>query len=448
MKKRQIILFFLLSIFVLVLVSCNRDKGKVILEINDFKVYEYEYKAYRESLKNLPGDMVLERLIKKNVLYLEAINLELDKTPKLAKRFAAFEKNVNYQLFFEEEIKSKLIVTEEDIKAEFEANKYRFNQPNYDNLKVFFKKKVTQKKEQELIFAYSEKLRTKYKIDITEKYLSDKEFKKHKNSSIVVALIGEEIKVTTNEIAAEIRYLQGVDKYFKESEAERKKILDVVINRKIFYLESTKRDYSKTKEYKRRVLKMKKNELFRFMVMKYIPSQLEITESDLRERYEKNKKRFFSPEKVHVRHILFDKEPEAKKINKKIKSSKTPVETFKVYAEKFARGPESLKKVAGDLGFIQRGVMPDSFDDVAFSLGKNEISQIVKTEFGFHIILLEDRQEERYIPFKKVKQKLMREIFNKQKDTIVDDYYNDLKSNYTIRIYLTEEQINGKEEKI
>ena len=92
--------------------------------------------------------------------------------------------------------------------------------------------------------------------------------------------------------------------------------------------------------------------------------------------------------------------------------------------------------------------MPDNFDDIAFSLGKNEISKIVKTEFGFHIILLEERQEERYIPFNKVRQRLMYEIFNSRKETMVDDYYNDLKKNYIIKIYLTEEQINGKEEKI
>ncbi|MCK4666279.1 peptidylprolyl isomerase, partial [Candidatus Dependentiae bacterium] len=274
------------------------------------------------------------------------------------------------------------------------------------------------------------------------------EFRKHKNSSIVVALIGEKIKVTTNEIAAEIRYLKGIDRYFKESEAERKKILDVIINRKIFYLESEKRDYSKTKKSKRRVLKMKKDELFKFMVLKYIPSKLDISEFELMDYYEKNKKRFFSPEKIHVRHILFDTEPEAKKIYKKIKGSKTPVKTFKIYAEKFARGPKSLKKVAGDLGFIQRGVMPDNFDDIAFSLGKNEISKIVKSEFGFHIILLEERQEEIYISFSNVRQKLRQEIFNARKSTMVEDYYNDLKKNYTIKIYLREEQINGKEEKI
>ncbi|MCK4665688.1 hypothetical protein KAU33_03010, partial [Candidatus Dependentiae bacterium] len=142
MKKSKVVLFILFSIFVLIFISCNRDKEKVILKINDLKVYEYEYNAYKSRFKDLPADMVLERLIKKNILYLEALNLELDKTPKLAKRFEAFEKNVNFQLFFEEEIKSKLIVTEEDIKKEFEANKYRFKDPNYENLKEFFKKKV------------------------------------------------------------------------------------------------------------------------------------------------------------------------------------------------------------------------------------------------------------------------------------------------------------------
>ncbi len=127
-----------------------------------------------------------------------------------------------------------------------------------------------------------------------------------------------------------------------------------------------------------------------------------VSDKDIKEYYEKHKESFTVPEEIHARHILI--RPDIKKgtdrdaarkaarekaegLLKRIKAG----EDFIELAKKYSGDPGSAKK-GGDLGWFPRGVMMKEFEKAAFVLKKGEVSEIVDTPFGSHIIRLEGRK--------------------------------------------------------
>ena len=86
------------------------------------------------------------------------------------------------------------------------------------------------------------------------------------------------------------------------------------------------------------------------------------------------------PEKVHCAHILVKSESEAKAVLERLKKG----EKFGNVAKQVSRCPSGKK--GGDLGTFTRGKMVKEFENAAFKLQKGEVSGVVKTQFGFHII--------------------------------------------------------------
>lgn len=84
--------------------------------------------------------------------------------------------------------------------------------------------------------------------------------------------------------------------------------------------------------------------------------------------------------KIKASHILVEKKPKAEEVLEKIRQG----ESFSEMAKKHSKGPSG--KRGGNLGFFTRGKMVKEFEQAAFSLDKGEVSDIVKTKFGYHII--------------------------------------------------------------
>jgi foldase protein PrsA len=85
--------------------------------------------------------------------------------------------------------------------------------------------------------------------------------------------------------------------------------------------------------------------------------------------------------KIKCSHILLKKHSEALEVLNRIKNG----ESFSNLAKDLSIDPASGKR-GGDLGFFRRGMMVKPFEDVAFKLAKGEISEPVKTDFGYHVI--------------------------------------------------------------
>jgi len=143
--------------------------------------------------------------------------------------------------------------------------------------------------------------------------------------------------------------------------------------------------------------------------------------------------RFFD-EQVRVRHILIRVEPnasqkekeEAKKKIMEIKSKIEKGEDFATLAQKFSEDPGS-KERGGDLGFIARGDTVEEFEKAAFSLKEGEMSGIVETKFGYHIIRVIEKRPKRKPDFELIKDDLMQYLTRKNAEKCYDEFVETLK---------------------
>ena len=86
--------------------------------------------------------------------------------------------------------------------------------------------------------------------------------------------------------------------------------------------------------------------------------------------------------------------------------------SFAMVAKEYSQGPTASK--GGDLGFFSRGQMVKAFEDEAFSMEPGDISEPVRTRFGYHVIKLIDKREERQQPFEEVRGKIEESLTNKK----------------------------------
>jgi peptidyl-prolyl cis-trans isomerase D len=126
-----------------------------------------------------------------------------------------------------------------------------------------------------------------------------------------------------------------------------------------------------------------------------------VSQEEIKAYYDVNVDDFVIQEEVRTRHILIkvasdaapEKIEEARKRAEGILAKAKGGEDFAALAEKYSEGPTAKK--GGDLGYFPRGRMVREFEDVAFSLQPGELSPVVRTQFGFHIIKVEGVREER-----------------------------------------------------
>lgn len=117
--------------------------------------------------------------------------------------------------------------------------------------------------------------------------------------------------------------------------------------------------------------------------------------------YEDNIEMFTEEKQVKARHILFkldpdapaDKEKEVREKAQEVLEKARSGEDFSELAKRYSEGP--TKENGGDLGYFSRGQMVKPFEEAAFNMEKGEISDLVRTSFGYHIIKVEDIREER-----------------------------------------------------
>ena len=149
-----------------------------------------------------------------------------------------------------------------------------------------------------------------------------------------------------------------------------------------------------------------------------VAAGITVSDADIKQYYEQNARRYASEEQRRASHILIavkNDAPDADKAAAKQKAEallaqvrKKPSD-FARLAKENSQDPGSAAK-GGDLNFFGKGMMVKPFDDVAFKLKKGEISDLVQTDFGFHIIMLTDSKNAASRPLSEVKNEITAEI--------------------------------------
>lgn len=173
-----------------------------------------------------------------------------------------------------------------------------------------------------------------------------------------------------------------------------------------------------------------------------VRQKITVTKEEGKKFYNNNPNLFKQPEQVKASHILIKVAPDAeesKKIQarKKIETVQKKVrqgEDFGLLAKANSEGPTAQRE--GDLGYFNRGRMAKPFEDAAFALNVGEVSGIVETQFGYHLIKVTDKKPARTISYKEVQPRLEQHLKNEKAKTEIQDYIENLKKSAKIKRFI------------
>ena len=174
-----------------------------------------------------------------------------------------------------------------------------------------------------------------------------------------------------------------------------------------------------------------------------ISSKVAVKPEDVQAFYTQNPKEFQESEKVHASHILITAakgadpatkaaaRTKAESILKDVKAGKD----FATLAKQNSQDPGSAAN-GGDLGFFQQGQMVGPFNDVAFSLKPGTVSNVVETDFGYHIIKVIEKQPGRTVPLDEVKPKIEQFLEARNREQQTTAFVNGLRTKGKVEVFI------------
>lgn len=178
------------------------------------------------------------------------------------------------------------------------------------------------------------------------------------------------------------------------------------------------------------------------LIAQKITPQVKVTEADIKGFYDSHPSYFKRPETVRASHILIKVSPDASAAVKakarekleKIREQLKKGADFATLAKKYSQGPSAAN--GGDLGYFSRGQMVGPFAKAAFSLKKGQISQIVKTSFGYHLIKVTDIRPAKVVPLAQVKDKIKEYMTQEQTNDLLNQFSANLAKKAKIQRFI------------
>jgi peptidyl-prolyl cis-trans isomerase C len=191
------------------------------------------------------------------------------------------------------------------------------------------------------------------------------------------------------------------------------------------------------------------SELAQTMVNEEIGAGVEVSDAEVTEFYESNTEQFANPEQVKARHILIkspadateEETATAREKAEAVRQRAIDGEDFATLAEEESEGPSAAR--GGDLGFFSKERMVPAFAEAAFAMEPGDISEIVTTRFGFHVIKVEDRRDPSTSPLSEVKPQITQVLQQQKTGEAVNELLSELRQEATITIEGMEAEAQG-----
>lgn len=243
----------------------------------------------------------------------------------------------------------------------------------------------------------------------------------------VIARYGDET-LTAGELVVELGRLPQRSRALMDADARKRFVENHVLN-ELLYDEGVRQGFAEDPEIERQV-----NELKRRLIVQRVVRKLQdvppVTDEQVRQHYDAHKDRY-STTTIKARHILVKDEAKARELHAEVVEHP---ERFAEVAKASSADTASARK-GGDLGFFGHGRMVPEFEAAAFALKTpGEISEVVKTPYGYHIIQLEERREGEPKPFEQVKEQIRATLRNEELQARTREYYEQLKQNANLTI--------------
>lgn len=245
------------------------------------------------------------------------------------------------------------------------------------------------------------------------------------DNKILAVLNGREI--TQKELDETILKFPQERQSYLRTEDGRKQLLDEMISFELIYNYAQDNNMEADRDYILQMERAKKEILTQVTIGKVL-SQVEVTEEEIGNYYNNNKNMFMTEETVSAKHILVDTLNKADEVLKNIKEGMT----FEEAAEKYSVCPS--KSSGGNLGSFGKGRMVPEFEKAAFSLEVGVISEPVKTQFGYHIIKVEEKNPASIIPLDEIKNDIKVQLLQQNQKKRYVEFTSELRNKYSVEI--------------
>ena len=241
--------------------------------------------------------------------------------------------------------------------------------------------------------------------------------------------------------------LIDIELLYQQSQKEGVKVDDQAVNEQI---KTIKKRFSDETAFKKAIKGMHvseeefRTEIQRSLAIKQlldtnVRRKITVPEKDDKKYYNDNLNLFKEPEKVKFSQIWIKLPPnaEASKKNqarKKIESIQKKIrlgEDFGMLAKAYSEGPAAKRE--GNLGYFARGHMPKPIENAAFSLNVGEVSGIVETKFGYHLIKVTGKKPAGTVPYKEVRPIIEQHLKKEKEKTEIQSYIENLKKSAEIK---------------
>lgn len=208
-------------------------------------------------------------------------------------------------------------------------------------------------------------------------------------------------------------------------EEGEKALVEELIAQELFYLNAIDNKLDEDPEFEKAIEYTKRNMLSQISVAKLV-EDVKVDEEEAKKFYEVNPLVFKRDYEIKASHILVDDENKAKEISEKLKNG----EDFIKLANEHSKCPS--KSAGGDLGFFSKGMMVPEFEAAAFGLKIGDISDPVKSQFGYHIIKVMEEKQPYSQTFDEAKEGIEKQLLVQKQNEVYQNKVEELKAKYKI----------------
>jgi len=209
---------------------------------------------------------------------------------------------------------------------------------------------------------------------------------------------------------------------------DKSMMLDQMISEKLIIQEAKNMGLEEDNYVLEQIKKMTEQILVQALIEKEILDKVDVNDEEVLEYYEQNMDSFTEKEQIHLYNILLETEEEAQDILAQLKAGGD----FSEIAKEKSTGPSAAQ--GGDLEYLSKGTIIPEIDEVVFGLEVEELSGIVKTDFGFHILKITDKKPETVKTLEEVKEDIIQTLLPTKQKEAFDNFLKELKGKIEIEI--------------
>lgn len=250
-----------------------------------------------------------------------------------------------------------------------------------------------------------------------------------KEQGKTLATVDDEV-ITMEQFSAELDKIPTNMKMLVVSQSGKRNFLDRLVVKKLLLKEAKKDDIEKSKEFQDRLTDIKDQLIIESLLKKKVQLNLNLTDADMKKYYDANREQFKREQEIETSQIVLKTEQEAKEIQGRLLKG----ESFEDLARTYSIDP-SAKSTGGKIGYHPKGTLIPEYEQAAFKLTKaGQLSPIVKTQLGYHIIRLEGTKAPSYVPFEEVKEFIKQKMGQEKQAEVLEKYIAELKKSAKITI--------------